>query len=339
MARRPTPKAVEWLLRQGDGEQAVPAGPRLEFDNEHWKASIERVDIGEGLRVFLTRAEVRRSLSVDPMQSVPGVWLSSQIALRGRVSVTFAGGVQTQLSPDRSMMCRPSDDKARFTPQPRQTLQLAGYMIRADRVAGLCDGHVPAAIRWMIAPTVADSFLVETPTTPELRRLAAGMFSNRFTGGLRPPWLEGIALQLFAMQVSMMTEGDGLRPGEALSAAERRAVRKARAELLGDMTNPPAAAELAARVGMNERRLNLGFRLLFGATIFETLRNERLDHARIVLERGDLPLKTIAARVGYRHVSNFISAFAARYGEPPRQYVRRRTAAPRRQRMPEPSDC
>ena len=29
------------------------------------------------------------------------------------------------------------------------------------------------------------------------------------------------------------------------------------------------------------------------------------------------PLKQVAFRVGYNHVSNFINAFTARYGEPP----------------------
>ena len=34
-----------------------------------------------------------------------------------------------------------------------------------------------------------------------------------------------------------------------------------------------------------------------------------------------LPLKTVAERVGYRYVTNFINAFAARYGTPPRQFA------------------
>jgi AraC-like DNA-binding protein len=32
-------------------------------------------------------------------------------------------------------------------------------------------------------------------------------------------------------------------------------------------------------------------------------------------------LKEVSFRVGYNHVSNFVSAFTARYDAPPRQYL------------------
>ena len=32
-------------------------------------------------------------------------------------------------------------------------------------------------------------------------------------------------------------------------------------------------------------------------------------------------MKHVASRVGYDHVTNFISAFTARFGAPPRQYT------------------
>jgi len=119
-------------------------------------------------------------------------------------------------------------------------------------------------------------------------------------------------------------------------ANERRS-KKAHARLLADLPRPPTLAALAADVGMSERRLNAGFKALFGTTVFETLRNERLEHARLVLEREALPLKLVAQRVGYRHVSNFINAFAARYGTPPRQFAdgdpHRRTRAATRDRL------
>ena len=46
-----------------------------------------------------------------------------------------------------------------------------------------------------------------------------------------------------------------------------------------------------------------------------------LAHARIAFESGAAPLKEIAFRVGYNHVTNFINAFTARYGAPPRRYL------------------
>jgi AraC-like DNA-binding protein len=98
------------------------------------------------------------------------------------------------------------------------------------------------------------------------------------------------------------------------------------------MRAPPSLGELAAAAGLTEKRLNAGFRALFGTTVFETLRNERLEHARLVLDSEEVTLKAIAFRVGYNHVTNFINAFAARYGAPPRQYRDGRAAVKARKR-------
>jgi transcriptional regulator GlxA family with amidase domain len=148
------------------------------------------------------------------------------------------------------------------------------------------------------------------------------MLSEQITGVLRRAWLEGLALQLFAIQSAL-----GAPTPRAFTTAERTRIEEARERLLLDMRNPPTATDLATAAGMSGRALNAGFKTLFGATIFETLRNERLEHARTVLEKEGLPLKTVAERVGYRHVTNFIKALTARYGTPPRQYADRRGGA------------
>ena len=322
MARRHAPQTVEWLLREGASEQAFPASSRMSFEDRHWRATIERVEIGDALRVYLTNAEIRRSLSLEPMQIVPGAWLCAKIAVKGRVAVAFPDGTTIRLSPRRSMLFRLKDGRLTFSPAPRQTLQLTGYMLRADRVESLCDGDVPAHIRPLIVPTPAGELLVPIATTAHLRRIAARMFSDPFAGPLRPIYLEGLALQLFAVHCAVAGDGARVRPDRVPSPSERAAIEEARERLLSDMTNPQTGAAIAAAVGMSERRLNAGFKALFGTTLFETLRNERLEHARIVLECEPLPLKVVAERVGYRHVTNFISAFTARYGHPPRRLVR-----------------
>jgi AraC-like DNA-binding protein len=332
MGKRRQPHAVHWLLREGGSERPVPASSLLTFNDEHWTASIERIDIGDSLRVFLTEAEIRRGLSLEPLQSVTGVWLSSKVAIRGRVAVSFSDGAHVELTPDRSMLCRPHDGKARFTPKPRQRLHLAGYMLRADRVESLCDGKVPAAIRPLIAPTTDRDLLLKIPTTAPLRRAAIKLFSNPFVGKLREVYLEGLALQMFALQSAAAGDEAKSRSNPVLSAAERKALARAHARLLADLANPPTVAELAADAGMSERRLNAGFKALFGTTVFELLRKERLEHARLVLESEALPLKLVAERVGYRHVTNFINAFAARYGTPPRQFADGQTDTQRQPR-------
>ena len=73
---------------------------------------------------------------------------------------------------------------------------------------------------------------------------------------------------------------------------------------------------------MAERRFSAGFRELFGASINDTLLTKRMTLAMEKLEEGKLPLIKISKSVGYKHVSNFISAFTRHYGLPPKAYMK-----------------
>jgi AraC-like DNA-binding protein len=181
-------------------------------------------------------------------------------------------------------------------------LELMGYTIRADRVESLCDGQVPPTIQPFLSPSIDRSLVIESPVSPTLRRLAVSTFSHRFIGPLRAVFLEGVALQLFAIQSSFVAETPRRVKDASLSVRQKAAIHEARELLIADMRNPPTAASLAAAVGVSERALSSGFKVLFGGTIFEVLRDERLEHARIVLETENLPLKFGADRIGYRHL-------------------------------------
>jgi len=309
-------------LRTGDSERPVPVSQRMEISDSAWRAVIERLDIGDGLRVFLATADVRAGLTLEPHHAEPVPWLVSDTAVKGLVRLKLADGPEAEISPERSVFFRPLDRRAQFTPKPRQDLMVIGYMLRADRVERMFAGAVPDTIRRILAPEATESPLTEVRSSAAVRRLAASMFSKEFAGALRQIFLEGVVVQLFALQ-SQAGEAGSRQPGKP-SGRARAAVFEARERLLADMRSPPTLGQLAAAAGMSEKALNAGFRALFGTTIFETLRNERLEHARLALEARDISMKVIAERVGFRHVSNFISAFTARYGEPPGVYRRGR---------------
>jgi AraC-like DNA-binding protein len=142
-------------------------------------------------------------------------------------------------------------------------------------------------------------------------------------GMLRAIFMEGAALQLVALQIHAV--GNRRIQGR-LTEPVRQALADARRRLLADVANPPTLRMLATEVGRSSKALNTGFRRLYGETVFEVLRNERLELARIALESNAASIKVIAHRVGYTHVANFNAAFARRYGAPPLRYRNERNS-------------
>jgi AraC-like DNA-binding protein len=85
--------------------------------------------------------------------------------------------------------------------------------------------------------------------------------------------------------------------------------------------NPPHLTELARRVGLNTTKLKMGFRGLFGRSVFEHVRNLRLEYARSLLAQGDLDVTRTCYEVGYNSLSHFSKAFRQAFGASPRRFA------------------
>ncbi len=312
---------VEWLLRGKTGEHVLRLGDRIDMDNAKWRGTIERILIGPGLRLFLTDTEARQDVKMEPRGERAGQWVSSQVTIAGRAEIDFLDGQRIQLTADQAVLFRAPTGRAAYSAEAGSKFHSVGFSLDIARIERLFDGEVPEMLQALLEPDADTCRIVPVRADRTMRTVARSLFGNELNGPLRTLMMEGAAIQLLALQAAAAQQQPRSRDKRELSARERDAVHEARRRLLADMGQPPTLGELAFGAGLSEKRLNEGFRQLFGATVFDVLRNERLAHARNVLLAEQASLKDVAFRVGYNHVSNFITAFTARYGAPPRQYM------------------
>jgi AraC-like DNA-binding protein len=310
---------IDWLLREAVDERVLKTSDRMVIDDASWRATIERIDIGAGLRVFLTDAEAHHDITVEARDDRADQWIGSQVTVAGCVEIDFLDGQKTHAGTAQALLFRPSGRCAAYSIKAGERFHSAGYNLDVARVRCLFEGDVPETLCPLLEPGIAVSRILAMRAARPMRTLAGNLFAGGFNGPLRILMIEGVVLQLLAVQAAAIGRLPS-RASRAFSARERKQIDEARDRLLADMRRPPALGELALAVGLNEKRLNAGFRARFGATVFEVLRNERLDHARIALAEGGR-LQDIALRVGYNHPNNFSRAFAARYGTSPQKYA------------------
>lgn len=80
----------------------------------------------------------------------------------------------------------------------------------------------------------------------------------------------------------------------------------------------PSLKELAHEFGTNEYKLKRGFKELYGMTVFQFIKNERLRNAHILVKSSNEPFKRIARQNGFKNATHFSREFKARYGYTPR---------------------
>ncbi|KAF0803371.1 AraC family transcriptional regulator [Alcanivorax xiamenensis] len=93
--------------------------------------------------------------------------------------------------------------------------------------------------------------------------------------------------------------------------------QSARAHLLRSIRTPPSLDDLARRVGTNRKRLNQAFKQCAGTTVYEYLREERMQEARRLLYQATMPVALIAEELGFSSSANFATAFKKRFGTSP----------------------
>ncbi|AKJ29739.1 helix-turn-helix transcriptional regulator [Caldimonas brevitalea] len=169
-------------------------------------------------------------------------------------------------------------------------------------VRALLGRHL-AVERWCPSPravVVAEQMLRPPPLEPLLQNL----------------YLESRALELLAEALgSLRCEPTPLAP---LRPQEHLRVQRVRELLDSEDSWVSSLDELARRAGVNANTLQRHFRAAFGTTIFDYLRERRLQRAREALERDGVSVTEAARLAGYTSAANFATAFKRRYGVSPK---------------------
>ena len=145
----------------------------------------------------------------------------------------------------------------------------------------------------------------------------------QLTGLSRKLFMESRALELIAWNISNMSNDLQVRSSCILHPQDMEQTKFVRQILLDNLENPPDLKSLASSAGMSHPKLNRCFKKLYGMTVFEFLRNERLNMARkLLLEKG-LTVTEASVQVGYDSLSHFCMAYKKQFGVSPGNFCQR----------------
>lgn len=92
-------------------------------------------------------------------------------------------------------------------------------------------------------------------------------------------------------------------------------------QLISDtLSQLPGLSELAKRVGTYRERLNQLFNTRLGVSVFEYVRELRIERASLLLRESDMEIRDIASVVGFSNPGNFATRFKERTGFTPKAY-------------------
>jgi AraC family transcriptional regulator, transcriptional activator of the genes for pyochelin and ferripyochelin receptors len=179
----------------------------------------------------------------------------------------------------------------------------------------------PAAVKELVQPRNQSRYTYEAHQTMAMQAVLQQILNCPYAGITQQIYLESKVWELIALHLDQALKPDQDRPRFYLKPDDVERLHHARDILKQQLSAPPSLRELARQVGLNEFTLKQGFRHLFGTTAFGCLNHYRLEHAKALLEDGNLNVTEVAHRVGFANRGHFAAAFRKKFGMNPKAYA------------------
>jgi AraC family transcriptional regulator of arabinose operon len=127
---------------------------------------------------------------------------------------------------------------------------------------------------------------------------------------------DALLTEFFWRLVGALPQAALTRPFRA-PAGDQDFARRLHLAIDASIASPRSVAALAAELGMTAAAFTHRCRDVLGMPPARAVRNRRMDHARVLVERTSTPLKTIAERLGFDDQFHFSRAFKRRHGFAP----------------------
>jgi AraC-like DNA-binding protein len=309
----------------GDETRAFDAVGRTQFDDGPFRGFMEYQAIAPGIALYRVEGQATRDYCLQAGGESPDGMLVLGCMLGGSGRIAAEGDDDLAWNQTAQLYTlTPFGRRVSYHVSARSPWRSVAIKLGASALDRFTDGqHLPTLVRNAVKPGASPISAMQ-PLGAALTRVADDLSRPLYAGRMATLYREAKVLELLALQLDALN-GDASPPA-TLATRDLARVRDARDRLLADLRETPNLHDLAHAVGLSAKRLNQGFRELYGTTAFELLRDARLDAARSMLDEGlDVPLKQIAWQVGYSQATNFISAYRRRFGVSPGLHKRLRS--------------
>ncbi|MBP1989749.1 helix-turn-helix transcriptional regulator [Paenibacillus eucommiae] len=303
---------VEGTVQQNKWEQRLTIPPHI------GKGSVTRTRIRPGMEIMYTDITFEQDMKLHIQEACPLFELSYCVSgdiyceWNGKESHTDipTGNVlfleDVQVYEEKKAGIRNKLVEVRLT--PNELLHYAGDLTEKQQMGTWLTHHRGNIDRF--------------PDTPAIQRCVSEMIHCKHQGTMKRLYMESKALEFIAL----FGESDGYGSvGGSMTLRHDDITKLKQVHQLVQIhfEQPLSIRELAKRVGMNEFKLKKGFRELFDMTIFELVRQKRMEKALWYMEVEHLNVGKTAVSVGYSNVSNFTTTFRKHYGCNPSEYLKR----------------
>lgn len=300
----------------------------LTFDNAKGKGTIKEYDIFPGLAAISYDMElwedVELTIGETPLNPVYFIF-----CLEGYLEHRFSEGDQMEkIHFQQNVILSSSNTRKDFFIIPGKTpLKLSFIYLFRDSIPKGSKTNAE-----YLRSSLADIFEDITDDEPykyfghilpKTAKFVKRLISNPHVGIAGRLLIEAAILNILASQLIAQDEEKNLPAlNTPLSKEELQKIVSLTQYISENLSEEITIDVLKKKSGLSPKKLQGGFRHLYGESVSNFTKNVRLESAREMIETKNLSISEVVYRVGLSNRSNFAKNFKKRYGILPKAYKR-----------------
>lgn len=311
---------TEWWWGNGGKVSFANQDGMRSMHTPHIDIDVEHLVFDHGFDVCIPRVDIKKRCTLSSQTTYDAARITIIFRLLGTNNIRLTDCIDVPVGDGQLIILSPREHTFHYTFPKAGGLRAFEFNMSADALYRLLGEDIPVEFQPFLCDAPTQSKVIHFQTTPEMRAMAQFAMTSGTASSLRRMEVEGLFLMLLAQ---MSAQAGSRLSGKLANVGARRtrdAAMDAYARIMANIDGTHTAGSLAGAVGISERRLNQAFHDVFGVSVFQKLKNERMAEARRILEQEDVRLKQISHRVGYTQVTSFIRAFTSHFGVPPKQF-------------------
>lgn len=164
-------------------------------------------------------------------------------------------------------------------------------------------------------------YYAEENISPSMAIVLNQIFHYNLNASIRNLYYKGKGYELLSLYFNRSEDPNADHCPFLIDEENVLKIKKAKEIVIANMAEPPGLQELADQVGLNLKKLKMGFKQIYGDSVYSFLFDYKMDYARKLLDSGTYNVNEVGVQIGYSTASHFIAAFKKKFGTTPKKYL------------------
>ena len=178
-------------------------------------------------------------------------------------------------------------------------------------------GHIP----FLSEENKDKKYYKEGEISPSMAIVLSQLFHYNLNPSIKNLYYKGKGYELLSLYFNRSEDPNAEQCPFLIDEENVLKIRKAKEIIIANMSEPPGLEELSDQVGLSLKKLKMGFKQIYGDTVYGFLFDYKMDYARQLLDSGSYNVNEVGLKIGYSTGSHFIAAFKKKFATTPKKYL------------------